>query len=264
MDRDDRDGLGADEDRDGVVGETEADSTGSTQPDDPTDPDLAPPAAPALGRVPPVNRAMARVGQRFGGRSVAVYGVLLAGAFVLLILLAIVWFSADDDDDDDVPGCFDTSPGEAVAVVKDGQIEGVSIVSPQSDDEEIDGDLVLPAMLKLDLADGTCRNLQPQGPSGELDMYTVLGAVEWYNRNTEQRRIEIDVVASDNIPAEILATVTPVPTPTVPVSETPVDAATPAAETPTATPEPTATPIAPVEVSPLASPDASPVASPVP
>src|SRR5215203_1559967 len=148
------------------------------QPDDPTDPGLAPPAAPALGRVPPVNRAMARVGRRFSGRPIAVYGVLAAGIFVLLILLAIIWFSADDDDGNEGPICTDTSPLEAVDLIKDGEVDKLSIDYPQTDDDDIGNDIVLPALMRLNLADGNCRNLVPQGPAGEIDMYTVLGAAD--------------------------------------------------------------------------------------
>ena len=231
------------------------------QPDDPTDPELAPPTAPALGRVPPVNRAMARVGSRFSGRPIAVYGVLAAGVLVLLTLLAIIWFSADDDGGNEGPICTDTSPPEAVELIKDGEVEKVSIDHPHLDENNISDDIVLPALMKLNLADGNCRNLVPQGPAGELDMYTVLGAVDWYNQNTGQRRIDIDINENSGIPESILATVTPIPTPTVPVTETPP--ATPIAEepTPTATPSPTSTPTAPVVVdgaTPAASPSASP------
>jgi hypothetical protein len=231
------------------------------QPDDPTDPELAPPVSPTLGRVPPVNRAMARVGQRFSGRPIAVYGVLVAGGLVLLTLLAIIWFSADDDDGNDGPICTDTSPPEAVALIKDGEVDKISIDYPQTDEDDIGNDIALPALMRLNLVDGNCRNLVPQGPAGEIDMYTVFGAAEWYNENTGQRRIDFDITENDSIPESILATVTPVPTPTVPITETPVGPATPVAEEPTETPSPTGTPTAPVVVD-WASPAASPVASP--
>jgi hypothetical protein len=231
------------------------------QPDDPTDPGLAPPASPALGRVPPVNRAMARVGRRVSGRPIAVYGVLAAGCLVLLTLLAIIWFSAVDDDSNDGPICTDTSPLEAVDLIKDGEVTKISIDHPQPDESDITDNIVLPALMRLNLVDGNCRNLVPQGPAGELDMYTVFGAVEWYNQKTGQRRIDIDINENSGIPESILATVTPVPTPTVPVTETPVTPATPIPEEPTATPAPTGTPTAPVVVD-GASPAASPLASP--
>ena len=230
-------------------------------PEDPTDPELAPPASPALGRVPPVNRAMARVGRRFSGRPIAVYGVLAAGALVLLTLLAIIWFSADDDGGNEGPICTDTSPPEAVALIKDGEVDKISIDHPRPDENNISEDIVLPALMRLNLADGNCRNLAPQGPAGEIDMYTVLGAAEWYNEKTGQRRIEIDISENSSIPESILATVTPIPTPTVPITETPGVPATPVADEPTATPSPTGTPTAPVVVG-GASPAASPLASP--
>lgn len=280
MERDDRDGQGEPDqgdERDGRAADAERpgaderagvvvppDVPPDVPPEDPTHPDLAPPSAPMLGRVPPVNRAMARVGRRFGGRPIAVYSVLAAGGAILLILLLIVWFSAGDDGDDDAIPCFDAQRGEAVSLVKDGQVEGVTILSPQPDDEEIDADLVLPTLLTIKLVDGTCRNLQPQGPQGEIEMYTVLGVVDWYNHKTGQRRIEVDISESDSIPAAILATVTPTPAPTVPMTETPVDPATPVVETPvptaTATVEPTVTPPPPIVG--VGSPAASPVASP--
>jgi hypothetical protein len=231
------------------------------QSDDPTDPELAPPSSPTLGRVPPVNRAVARVGRRFSGRPVAVYGVLAAGGLVLLTLLAIIWFSADDDDGDDGPICTDTSPLEAVDLIKDGEVDKISIDYPQSDDGDIGNDIVLPALMRLNLADGNCRNLVPQGPAGEVDMYTVLGAADWYNERTGQRRIDIDINENSSIPESILATETPVPTPTVPITETPVESATPVAEEPTATPAPTEPPTVPVVVD-GASPAATPMASP--
>jgi hypothetical protein len=206
---------------------------------------------------------MARVGRRFSGRPVAVYGVLAAGVLVLLTLLAIIWFSADDDGGNEGPICTDTSPLEAVDLIKDGEVEKISIDHPQPDENNISDDIVLPALMRLSLADGNCRNLIPQGPAGELDMYTVYGAADWYNQNTGQRRIDIDISENSSIPESVLATVTPVPTPTVPVTETPVVPATPIPEepTPTATPSPTGTPTAPVVVD-GATPAASPAASP--
>lgn len=276
MDRDDRgDRLDEadDTDRSGRANEPDADDlTGipddergdpalDGQPDDPTDPELAPPASPPLGRVPPVNRAVERVGRRFSGRPIAVYGVLFAGGLVLLILLAIIWFSANDDGGNEGPICTDTSPLEAVELIKDGEVDKISIDHPPANENDITERIVLPALMRLSLTDGNCRNLVPQGPAGEVDMYTVLGAAEWYNENTGQRRIDIDRNENRSIPESILATVTPVPTPTSPATETPVAPATPAAEEPTATPTPTETPIAPVVVD-GASPAASPVASP--
>jgi len=249
--------LGGDPDDAGAGPEPPLDA----QPDDPTDPGLAPPAAPVLGRIPPVNRAMARVGRRFSGRPIAVYGVLAAGIFVLLILLAIIWFSADDDDGNEGPICTDTSPLEAVDLIKDGEVDKLSIDYPQTDDDDIGNDIVLPALMRLNLADGNCRNLVPQGPAGEIDMYTVLGAADWYNDHTGQRRIEIDTNEKSSIPEGILATETPVPTPTAPITETPVVPGTPDAEKPTATPSPTDIPASPVVVD-GASPAATPMASP--
>ena len=242
------------------------DSADVGDPADLTNPDLAPPAAPTLGRVPPVNRAISRMRRRFGGRPIAVYGVLAAGGAVLLILLLIVWFSAGDDDADDVPICINAGSSDVVQDVKDGEVEKIEIASLPRSDDGLEDDSVPPTLLKVNLNDGTCLNLQPQGPTGELDMYMVLGAVEWFNRNTEQRRIETEFIESDNIRPEILATITPVPTASVPVTETPVPPATPVVETPvptetpTATPEPTVTPagVGAGTGSPVASPDASP------
>jgi hypothetical protein len=267
MDRDDRgDRLGEadDTDRPGPANEPDAaDLSGVPDaPSAPTDPELAPPASPPLGRVPPVNRAVARVGRRFSGRPVAIYGVLAAGVLVLLTLLAIIWFSANDDGGNEGPICTDVAPLEAVELIKDGEVDTIAIDHPPADENDITDRIVLPALMRLSLIDGNCRNLVPQGPAGEIDMYTVLGAAEWYNENTGQRRIEIDRNENRSIPESILATETPVPTPTVPATETPEVPATPIAEEPTATatapPIPTETPIAPVVVdgaSPAASPE---------
>lgn len=229
------------------------------EPDDPNDPELAPPSSPTLARVPPVDRARGRVGSRLSGRPFAVYGVLAAGGLVLLTLLLIIWFSSDGDERSDGPICTDSTADEAIALVKDGAVGQLSIAYPPADESEIDGELELPALLRLNLTDGNCRNLIPQGPSGEIDMYAVFGAAEWYNGRTGQRRIDLDVAANDNIPDSILATSTPIPTPTVPVTETPDTPATPIVAVPTIEPTPAPTPT-PTEQP--ASPEASPAASP--
>lgn len=228
-------------------------------PDDPNDPELAPPSSPTLARVPPVEQTRGRVGSRLSGQPFAVYGVLAAGAVVLLTLLMIIWFSSDGDDDNDGPICTDTTANDAIALIQDGTVGQISIAYPPADESEIDSDLELPALLRLDLTDGNCRNLIPQGPSGELGMYTVFGAAEWYNLRTGQRQIELDIAANDNIPESILATVTPTPAPTLPVTETPETPASPVALVPTETPTPAPTPT-PTDA---ASPEASPAASPI-
>jgi hypothetical protein len=207
---------------------------------------------------PPVDRALSRLGGTLGGRPLSVYGVLLAGAAVLLILLAIIWITAGGGGGGEGPTCFDVEFADALELIKAGEVERVRVTFAEERAN------VGPISVNLSLVDDTCRNLQPQGVEGEPQMYMIIGAVEYWNQTSDERRIDLSIEASDAIPVELLWTQTPIPTETVvptptvpPPTEGPASpTAVPSTETvaPTSTAMPTVTPIA--------SPDASPAGSP--
>jgi hypothetical protein len=117
----------------------------------------------------------------------------------------------------------------------------------------------------MTMVDDTCRNLQPQGVDGELAMYMIIGAVDYWNQTSDERRIDLSIDPSDAILPELLWTQTPIPTETAeptPAVPTPTEQpGSPTAVPPTETLAPTAT--ATPSASPDASPDASPAGSPI-
>jgi hypothetical protein len=213
---------------------------------------------------PPVDRALLRLGGTLGGRPLSVYGVLLAGAAVLLILLAIIWITAGGGGGGERPTCQNVELAGAIELIESAQVERVRVTYAEEQAA------VGPVVLELTTIDAACRLFQPQGVQGSPDMYTIIGVVDYWNRTSGERRIDLSIEPSDAILAELLWTPTPIPTATVeptatsePTSTVPVPTEPPASPTPippTETPAPTST--ASPTVITISSPDASPAGSP--
>src|SRR5688500_121185 len=199
---------------------------------------------------PPVDRAIARLGGRLGGRPLSVYGILLAGAAVLLILLVIVWITAEDGGDGDGPTCLNILVDEAHDLIANGEVERLEVAWAQNR-PEVDA-----VILNIQVVDGACRIFQPQGVEGQKGIWAIVGQAYVRNQISEERQINIDIEPREAIPPAFLWTPTVAPSATVePTPTVPAPTALPAS--PTAVP-PTATP--PLPASPDASPDASPAA----
>jgi hypothetical protein len=205
---------------------------------------------------PPVDQALARLRGSLGGRTLSVYGVLLAGAAVLFLLLAIIWITAGGDGDGERPTCVNINVDQVLGRIEAAEVERVD-VSFRAETPRL-----LPAVISLETTDGSCHIFQPQGIEGQVDMLAVIGAVEFYNETSDERRITLSIEPSDNLPPELFWTPTPTvtatvePTMTVEATAT-IEAASPTAGLPTETAVPTVT--ATIESgSPDASPDVSP------
>ena len=210
---------------------------------------------PAPATQPPVDRAFARLGRGLGGRSLSVYGILLAGGAVLLILLAIVWITADDGDDGDGPTCLNIRVDEANELIETGEVERLQVQWAQDRPE------TGPITLDLRTVDGACRSLEPQGVEGQPEIWEIVGHAFLRNEISEERQIDIDIDPSDALLPAFLWTPTPVPTATVePTPTVPVPTEPPASPTPV---PPTETPPAPASPpTDAASPRASPAFAP--
>jgi hypothetical protein len=196
----------------------------------------------------PADRLRRRLATSLGGRPLMVYLVLFAGAAVLLVLLVIVWISATGGGGEEQPPCFDISPEEAQAAILAGNVERVEIFLDRDQPE------LGPSVIRLELSDGTCREL-PKGADYVSQAYMIVGVVSVYN-NSHQDRVRIIYRRTSVLP-EFLVTSTPTPTitPTPTVTPMPTETATPtetptptetATMTPTVTPTATETPASPV------------------
>ena len=245
--------MGEHADRPGARDDEVGDEDEAQERSAPPPPPSRPPAA-----QPPVDRALARLGGGLRGRSLSVYGVLLAGAAVLLLLLAIIWITAGDGDDDSVPTCLNIEPNDVLNRIKAGDVERVRVSLAESDPS------LGPVALSVETTDGACHLLQPQGVEGQPDIYTVVGAIDYYNATSDGRQIDLTYDERDDLRAELFWTPSPVPTVTVePTATVPIPTDVPASPTAlpaTETPAPTGTPTPPVL---LGSPQASPARSPV-
>ncbi|MDQ3514213.1 MAG: hypothetical protein M3462_11245 [Chloroflexota bacterium] len=155
--------------------------------------------------VAPLDRVRARLDERIGGRPVSAYAVLVGGALVLCVLLAIILGTSGDDEPGESRTCYQ-QPDVQIAKddVLDGAVERVRVIVPEGRPD------FGVALLELDYVDGTCYTL-PQGVIGQDNAFLILGALETYNRTTDQRRVEV-TWDEDAVPTNVLFTPTPSPT----------------------------------------------------
>ena len=206
-----------------------------------------------LGSSPFARRLRERFDRGFGGRPLGVYGVLAAGAAVLLILLAIIWITATGPSDDDPPNCLPMARGVALTAVARGEVEQINVTA---DREQSDQRGVI--AVGLNLTDETCRLLELGDQTGQQDAWTILGRVEFRNRvGDEDIRVRYEL---RDIPRDVLVTATPTALPTAPPSPTPPPTAPP----PTAIASPIASPIAIPTTPPTATATATATATPRP
>ncbi|MGD9714472.1 MAG: hypothetical protein AB7V46_20790 [Thermomicrobiales bacterium] len=183
-----------------------------------------------------------------------VYLALAAGAAVLVVLLLIVWISSRDDGSNELPLCLDISGPAASDAVLAGRVSTIDVL--------IDEDRPLEGLsaIQLRMIDGECRRL-PEGADNRDVLYQVLGAAALYNEAGE-KRVDVRYLRQD-VPAALLSTSTPEPSPTSESIPTPTVSSTPRPSvTPTSEPAATAT-TAPSPAATATSSDASPVASPI-
>ncbi len=232
---------------------TQEPTTPEPEPEDEpgtTPADLPPAPGPGGRRVP---RRLPRVQLP----PLSVLGVLVAGLLVLAGLLAVVIVTGRNKNPGPLPlTCLPVTLPEARASLQSGAISRLTVLTEQGKPQ------VGPLALSFDLADGNCREL-PKGVQSQDELYRFIGEVTlWNELSAGEQRVRIVWEQQGNIPPQILATVTPVPTATAVPTETPVPpTATPqptATALPTVTPEPTATP------PPTATPTPAPTATPVP
>ena len=198
-----------------------------------------------------------RLEKRVGGRPLMVYLVLLGGIASLALLVVVVWISATADKPVATQICLDISGPDAIDAIEAGEVARVDVLVDRLQPS------IGPAAIQLIYIDDSCRKL-PQGVDYRHTLLEVLGAVEFFNANGDQR-VRIDYLRED-VPANLLSTSTATPTST----PTPMPTATQAP--PTATPvPPTATPLPPTStatataVPPTATPTSKPsVPTPVP
>jgi hypothetical protein len=195
--------------------------------------------------VPAIDRLRERLESHLSGRSLVAYAVLAVGGLVLCILIAIIVSTTGGDEEAESAPCFQQPDVQAAKeAVLSGDVAKIRVILPAGERE------FGVAFLELRMVDGGCFTL-PQGQMGQDNAYLIIGAVDTYNRITDQRRIEVDWEEAI-VPEAVF--ITPTATPT----ETPT--ATPTAS-PTATPEPTPT-MTPTATAVPASPEASPLAEP--
>ena len=153
----------------------------------------------------PLDRVRARLEGRIGERPVSAYAVLVAGALVLCVLLAIIITTSGDDDTGTDRTCYQ-QPDVQIAKrdVLSGAVERVRVIVPEGRPQ------FGVALLELDYVDGSCYTL-PQGIIGQDNAFLILGALETYNRTTDQRRVDV-TWDEDAVPTNVLFTPTPSPT----------------------------------------------------
>ena len=186
-----------------------------------------------FGSNPRATRLRTRLDRGLGGRPLTVYGVLAAGAAVLLILLAIIWITATGDSNSDRPNCLPIAPPDALTAVARDQVDRINITADRVKAEERG-----PILVGLDLLDETCRFLEV--PNGQADALLVIGSVSFHNSASDQD-VRVHYEYRD-IPRDVLETPTPTPTLTpLPTGTSTVGPASPTALPPTATVTATAT-----------------------
>jgi hypothetical protein len=188
-----------------------------------------------------------------GGRPLSMYGVAFAGVAVLVALLAVVIIQGRGDEPPPIT-CLPLSPDEGEALVNDGQVQRINVLTESGKPE------TGPIAVTLDLNNGSCREL-PKGVAQQRDLYVAIGVVTVRNQTQpSDNRIRIVWEEQANIPPPLLATITPTPLPTLTPTSTPIPTPT---LVPTATPLPTATPI-PSTATPLPTATPPPTPTPVP
>ncbi|MDQ3539512.1 MAG: hypothetical protein M3440_02390, partial [Chloroflexota bacterium] len=182
------------------------------------------------------------------GRSMSVYGILVAGVAALLILLLVIYLTASDRGNPDQPICTTISPEQASLAVRDGQAEQLTIAY-NDEIETPTSERWGPVLARLDYQDGQCANL-PQGIVNQTDVYAIVGVINFYNETTENTQVQIRYERSSTLYADLFVMPTEEPTATVPPPATVIVTLTPV-------PEPTGLPVIP-PVTPPGTPAATP------
>ena len=194
-----------------------------------------------------------RFGRLLGNRPLSVYGVLVAGAGVLvLLLLVIIVTGRGTNPAQESITCLGIDRAEAETAINTGLVERISIVTEQGKPERG------PLAVTFYLVDGNCRRL-PEGVPAQPDLYRIIGVLTVFNQTRAgEQRVNVRWEQQANIPNELLATatatptVTPLPTPTPRPTETPIPPTeTPIPPTETPVPPPTDTPVPPPTETPV-------------
>jgi hypothetical protein len=186
-----------------------------------------------------------------------VYLILGAGVLTLIALMVGVYLWSGDRDREERPICTTIDGGQARQAVVTGDVEQLTLVYAaeiQTPDAEGWG----PVQARLDYADGRCATL-PQGVMNQPALYTLLGAITFYNETTDAAQIEVTYSGLTDLDAVLFETPTQEPTPTEVPTELPATPAATASPSPSPTPtERPATPAATPELTPTET--ASPAA----
>lgn len=192
-------------------------------------------------------RRGSRLQRLLGDRPLSVYGVLLAGAGVLILLLIVVVTTSLNPNEPQRSTCLGIDLREAETAITSGRVRQLTVVTQE--DEPALG----PVAVTIDLTDQVCRRL-PEGIAAQPELYRIIGRATVYNQTFPgEQSIAIRWETQPDIPAELLVlpTITPTPPPTPTATTVPT-------ATVTQTPPPTVT------ATPPATPAATPTRTPAP